>query len=255
MMNEQKNAEIEIRLTDVMSALLSKIWLIVAVAVVSFALMTAYCFISYEPEYTSTSAIYILKQQSENSSQVNTTDLAVAANIIEDCKYILLSREVLEKVITNVGIEDMSYKQLRSSISIDQPEESRVIEVMVRADSPENAKAIVDELSVVCAEAIVRIMSVDQVNVIDAGSLPENPSNSKFPISKYFLAILAVLVTCAVIIVKNMFDTKIKSAEDIEKYLGLTVLGTLPHCDSEPTAKSKMKYGERKYGDLGREEK
>ena len=42
---------------------------------------------------------------------------------------------------------------------------------------------------------------------------------------------LGFVVACGLIIFSNMLDTTVKSKEDIEKKLGLTVLTTIPMCN------------------------
>ena len=49
-------------------------------------------------------------------------------------------------------------------------------------------------------------------------------------------------------VVVYILDDKIKTADDVEKYLGLTVLGLIPNSNAELYPRSrKYKYGKYKY--------
>ena len=46
-------------------------------------------------------------------------------------------------------------------------------------------------------------------------------------------AAIAVVVVCAILLAFYIFDDKIKTPDDIEKHLGLSVLGEIPEIEDE----------------------
>lgn len=53
-----------------------------------------------------------------------------------------------------------------------------------------------------------------------------------YPLQAKFAAV-GFVFTCLVLFVIFYFDDKIKTADDVEKYLGLTVLGVIPNISKE----------------------
>ena len=46
-------------------------------------------------------------------------------------------------------------------------------------------------------------------------------------------AVIAIIVVCAILLAFYIFDDKIKTPDDIEKHLGLSVLGEIPEIEDE----------------------
>ena len=80
-------------------------------------------------------------------------------------------------------------------------------------------------------------MGVDQVNLVDSGSLSYSPINSDST-SKLFLAgLVGFFVSAAIIAIVIITDDKIKVPDDVERYLGLPVLGATPFAEKINTKK------------------
>ena len=52
---------------------------------------------------------------------------------------------------------------------------------------------------------------------------------------------LGFVIAIAVIIIRFMLDDTIKAQEDVEKYLGLSVLGLIPELETTDSKKKKKK--------------
>ena len=107
--------------------------------------------------------------------------------------------------------------------------DSLIINVSVSNADPKIACAIVNELCDVSTEKIKNIIGIDQVNVFSYGKEATAPSNLAYSSTALKAALVGFALTCAVLFVIFYFDDKIKSPADIERYLGLTVLGTIPN--------------------------
>ena len=127
------------------------------------------------------------------------------------------------------------YKALSESVSTSNPENTRILEVTVESDSPENAKRIVDALCEIGQEKIAEAMGFQQVNLYEYGTLSSKPCNTT-SMTTYLLAgvIAAILVYSAFLIV-FLLDDRIRTEEDIERYLGLSILGNIPNANDKKT--------------------
>ena len=90
------------------------------------------------------------------------------------------------------------------------------------------AKVIADKVAEVSSEKICDIMKIEQVNVIEEGSISEQPAVDT--VQKWTLIGLAlgIVLSCAVIIVRSMLDDTVKTTEDVEKYFNLSTLAVIP---------------------------
>lgn len=236
---ERRDAERVIALEDIWGVFISHIIPIVLSAAIVVALMFAYGTIALIPEYSSTSTLYILKQENSNDYVYTQSDFTLALNVVNDCAYMVKSHEVLDSVIDKLGI-DIGYKELYNDITINNPDNTRILEVTVETKNAEMSKQIVDAVCSAAANKINRTMGVDQVNVYSKGTVSNAPSNSIGMTSYALAGIATAVVVYIVYLVAFLLDDKIKTEEDVEKYLGLRVIGDIPNSN---VSKRKNKYG------------
>lgn len=237
---EKRDTARVITLGDVWKIFVRNIIPIVLAAVIVVALVFVYGTIVLTPKYSSTSTLYILKQENSNDYVYTQSDFTLALNVVNDCTYMVKSHEVLDSVINKLDL-DMSYKSLYNDITINNPDNTRILEVTVETVNAELSKQIVDEVCCTAADNINKAMGVDQVNVYSKGTIGANPSNSIGMTTFVLTAIATAIVVYIIYFIAFVVDDKIKTEEDVEKYLGLSVLGDIPNSNA-----SKRKDG--KYG-------
>lgn len=224
-----------IDLMRLLFALKRRIWLILAVGLIFAFGAAAYTRFLVTPVYTSSSTMLVLTKETTLAS---VADLQLGTQLTKDYSVLIQSRPVLEKTIENLGL-DMSYQALRGSISISNPEDTRILSISVNHSDPEMAKAIADELASVSSAYIGDKMEVTPPKIIEEGEVPTyktSPSIRKNTVMGFLAG--AVLV-CAVVVVLELLNDSIYTEEDVEKYLGLSTFAVVP--DKEPNHKKKRK--------------
>lgn len=231
-MNETNSAR-TITLKDLWDLFTQRILVIILAAVIAGGGFLAVDQIFHEPQYDSTATMYILRQggSGDTSSGEAANELSLALRLVYDCNYFLKSRTVLNTVIDELKL-DMSYQQLYSRISTSNPTNTRVLEITVRGDTPEQAKAIVDRICVIGPAKIEEAMGFSQVNLYEYGTLPTSPSNSPSVLKYGVAAIAAAVVVYGVCLLMFFVDDRIRTDEDIERILGLSVLAEIPDTGS-----------------------
>lgn len=238
---ERQDAVRIITLGDIWKVFIRNIIPILLAAAVVIALMFGYETTLLTPKYSSTSTLYILRQENSNDYVYTQSDFSLALNVVNDCTYMVKSHEVLDSVINKLEL-DMSYKSLYNAISINNPDSTRILEVTVDTEDAELSKQIVDEICSTAADRINRTMGVDQVNVYSKGSIGLRPSNS-ISVTAYALAgVVTAIVVYAVYLAAFMLDDKVKTEGDVVKYLGLSVLADIPNSNSSKRKNSKYGY-------------
>lgn len=215
----------EISVLDLVFKLLEK-WYIIAITVAVFV-STTFVYVQFfcTPLYSSTAKLFIFNTQ---ASLQNTSELSAATYLARDYAELIVDRAVLEDVIDNLKLKK-SYGSLKNSITIDNPEGTRILEITVMSENPKLSKKIVDEVCEVSQKKIVDLMGIDRVNIISDGQVSGSPSSPNK--KNYLLTSLLCGIGAAVLIIflVQVISGKIESEEDIEKYLGMSVLATIPY--------------------------
>lgn len=246
---EQNEIRDSISIADLWDVFISHVWQIVLAGLLVLAVLVGYSVFTYRPEYTSTATVYIVRQSDASSGNLtspSSSDFSLALNTVKDCTILLKSHKVLDVIIAELGM-DISYEHLREMISVNNPTNTRYLEITVTAPTPSDAKIIVDKLCDVGGQSIVDIMGIDLVNQVDQGTLTDTPSNPMIGMICYVGALAAAVVVYGIYLVAFMLDDKISSPDDVEKYLGLSVLGLVPDAH-DATGTKYSRYGKGRYG-------
>ena len=236
--------EMEIDLREIFYALKKRIFMILAVGLLCGCLSCVYTKFFMTPVYTSTSSMLVLTKETTLSSLA---DLQMGSQLTKDYTVLTTSREVLQKVIENQEL-NISYKALKSCITLDNPTDTRILNVSVTYPDAEKAKAIVDELANVASSYIGDKMEVIPPKIIEDGEIPTvqtSPSMSK----NTMLGMLAGLILSAgIVVVITIMNDSIKTEDDIEKYLGISTLAVVPDRKDYIGKKKKSKKKSSKGG-------
>lgn len=237
---ENKKDDIEIDLKELFKALLSKFVVIVLVGALFGAGAYAYTKLCIKPQYTSTTKVYILNKPETNV--LNTSDLAFATYLARDYEVLLISDPVLKEVITTLNL-NMTTKGLASRIAVSLLEDTRILKINVTADSAQQAKDIADTLRSVAKEKTKEVMGgIEAVNDVDEATLPTQPSSPSYIKNTALGFIGGAGLVIIIIIILFLMDDTIKTQEDIEKYLGISVLASIPlKKDNDGADKKKKK--------------
>jgi capsular polysaccharide biosynthesis protein len=225
-MGKKNNDEIEIDLGQVLSVVLSKAVIIIMVGIIFglAAFLGSKLFI--RPTYESTTSLYVLSKQNNNA---NTTynDLQSSSQLTKDYMSLVKSRTVTEQVVSDLGLK-MTADQLSGMISVDNPTNTRILNITVTSRDQYQAKQIADKIATVSADTICDIMQIEKVNIIDEGNLPTAPASPNCKKNAIIAAILGVILTIGIIVVRFIMNDTIITSEDVEKYLGLSTLALIP---------------------------
>ena len=133
--------ELEIDLKELFFELLSH-WKILTVSTIMAAAiaLVASKFILV-PQYESTSALYVL-----SNSITSLADIQIGSSLTNDYIVVVKGRPILDQVIENLNLDE-TYDSLEDRITLENPADSRILEITVRDTDPNRAKVIADEMA------------------------------------------------------------------------------------------------------------
>ena len=166
--------EVEIDLLEIFYALKKKILLVLMVALVGGCIAAAYTQFLMTPIYSSTSSILVL---SKETTLTSLADLQLGASLTSDYTVLITSTPVMEQVISDLDL-DMTAEQLKGSVSINNPTDTRILEITVNNTDSKMAKKIVDEIANVSSSYIGDKMEVIPPKIIEVGKIATMLNNA-----------------------------------------------------------------------------
>ena len=227
-----------IDLLDLCKSILRKVHLVILAGILMAfaAILVTKLFVT--PMYTSTTKMYVLSKQ-DSETAVTSGDLQVGSQLIKDYVELVKSRSVMEQVINILGVD-------MDPITVSNAADTRILSISVKNENPKLAKELADTVREVASVQIKDITYADSVNTVEEGNLPKSPSSPNTMKNAMFGGILGVLIAFAVSIVRYVLDDSIKTPDDVEHYLELTVLSSIPVAsDTSDIKENKKSFSQR----------
>ena len=200
------------------------------------------------PVYTSSTTLVLAGTESEEqatstANSITTTDITINSKLVSTYSVLVRSKDVLGQVISNLGI-DISWEQLRNNVTVSSVEDTEVLEISVTNGNPQYAADIANEIAKVFSDKVAEIYNINNVHIVDEAETPTGPSNINHTKDVIIFAFIGVVVAVIYVLIANMLDTTIKSADDIERLYKLPVLVSIPVYGAD-MQKKKKKGGKR----------
>lgn len=233
-MNNQEET-VEIDLLEILYLLGRRIFSILAVGVAVGLIAGLVTHYGIEEKYSSTSKLYIL---STSTSITSLADIQVGTSLTKDYIELVQSRPVVEEVIRNLNL-NRTYEEVLKQMTFSNPNDTRILVMTAEDPDPVLAKDIVDEFAKVARTNISTIMKTEEPSVVELGYITNRPVSPNLLKNTIIGVLLGIFVMSAVVVVVYMVDDSVKTSDDIEKYLGLNTLTSIPLLEDEGDAQKK----------------
>ena len=226
----KENKEIAIDIVQLFKILWKKKIAIILTAIVAALVAFGVSSFVLTPEYSSTTRIYVVnRNQSENAGLTN-QDLQAGTYLVKDYKEIILSQDVLEKVISNLKLEK-TVKALSKKIQVTVPVDTRIVSIAVKDAQPEEASRIANALREVAAEKIISVTRVSDVTTLEEARPALTPSSPNIRRNTAIAFLAGGVVMVVSVLLLELLDDRVKRPEDVEEVMQVALLGIVPDLD------------------------
>lgn len=235
-MNHERD-EVEIDLLEILQVLKKRILIIILTALIFAAGSGVYSFFIADPVYQATSRLYILTQ---STSITSLADIQMGSSLATDYLELIQSRPVVEKVIRNLGLDE-DYESMLGKLTVENPADTRILNISVQDTDAATATEAANEFSKVAKKQISEIMKTDEPSVVEVAHTPDDPVKPEKAKNVIIGFLLGAILSALVVIVNYMMNDSIKSTEEIERYLGLNTLASVPFDGKKKEKPRKVK--------------
>lgn len=228
MMKEQEKFEIDV--FQLVKVLWKRKFLIVLAALVAGLAAFAYSSFVIQPQYTSTTRIYVVNRNQADKPGLTNQDLQAGSYLVKDYREIILSQDVLEKVVADQNLT-MDAKTLGRKVSVTVPADTRIVSISVRDGKPEEASRIANALREVAAQKIISVTRVSDVTTLEEARPATSPSSPNIRRNTMMATIAGVGFVMVIVLLVELLDDRVKRPEDIEEVMHISLLGVIPNLE------------------------
>jgi capsular polysaccharide biosynthesis protein len=232
-----EDTEEEIDLMELFFEILNHWKVVLASAIFVGIIAFVYSKFLITPQYESTSQLYVL---SKSTSITSLADIQMGSNLTNDYMVVVNGRPVVDQVVANLGL-DMSYEKMVGKISLNNPSDSRILEITVKDSDPVLAKKIADEMAEVASAFIAEKMDQDPPSIIQYGYSDGEKVSPSVSRNTLLGLLIGAFLAIAVVVVIYLLNDTIMTQEDVEKKLGLNLLSAIPLEEDEEESDTNPK--------------
>ncbi len=222
--NFERFAMEEIIITDFLNILKKRVWIIVAVTILVTGTSVISTFMLLDNIYQVNTTLYVGTKVSAQTKDVAYQDLLMGGQLVKDYIEFAKSRLIRGIVVSELKLKNNAEAGL---INVTQRGDTRIIEITVQNNDPALAVLVANRFAEVFKRKAIELIDAVNIQVIDAAVMPKAPikPNKKLNIAISF--VLGFMAGVGAVLLIEYLDSTVKTPEDIQKHLGLIVIGNI----------------------------
>lgn len=240
---DTKSDDLEIDLLQLAQALWKRAWLIILVGILGGAITFGGTKLLITPTYQSSFTAYVNNRSSQEVSYgLSSSDISAAQSLVYTYSEIITSRTILESAAQAAGLVN-SYDELKEMVSAEALNNTEIIEVSVYLDDPQLAAKFANAICDIAPEYVSQVVEGSSMQVLDKAVEPTEIYKPNYLKTTILGAVLLMAFTCALIVLRELLDDRIKDEAQLEEQFGVPVIGTIPNLESAKKVSSSYGYG------------
>lgn len=182
------------------------------------------------PIYQASTEILVNKTDTEQG--YNLSDMNTNLKFISTYSVIIKSPRITDLVIDEYNL-DLTTEELVNKISIDTVTDSQVMKITVKDTDYAEAARIANATAAIFQREIVKIMKVDNVQILTTAKPIVNPKpvSPNAPLITMLAFVLGLALSIVLALLKDLVDDTVKTDEEIEQVSGYIVLGGITNIE------------------------
>ena len=235
-MTEEKEQEYTISIIQILKILRKYLIPILIITIAAGAVTYVNSAKFIKPKYKAEALIYVSAKDYMQSGTMTTSDLSIAKQLVNTYSIILKTDGVLNKVTERLG-NQITAAKIKANLSASAVNNTEVFTISYVDTNPERAQAVVNAIADIAPDEIMNVVKAGNASVIQRQEkTPVNPISPNKTRNAAIAALAAFVLSAAVFILISLFDTRIRTVEDLTDEFDMPVLGSIPTITADLSA-------------------
>lgn len=177
------------------------------------------------PKYTASTSIYLTPQISESGSLDYNSQMA-NSKLVTNAVNLLTQNNIMSEVAKDVGLE--SANSVKKCITIKNEANTEIITISATTTDPKLSKDIANDTVSTFIRTMQKNLNVRNIEVVDKAKLSYIPSGPNVKKNTLLATLVGFVIGCGYAVLRFLFDNRLRTKEEAEKYLGIPVFCEIP---------------------------
>ena len=177
------------------------------------------------PTYTASTSIYLTPQISESGSLDYNSQMA-NSKLVTNVVNLMTQNNVMSEVAKDVGMENAA--SVKKCITVTNESNTEIITVTATTTDPKLSKDIANGTVSTFTKTMQKNLNVRNIEVVDRAKLSYVPSGPNIKKNTMLATMVGFVLGCGYAVLRFLFDNRLRTKEEAEKYLGIPVFCEIP---------------------------
>ena len=229
-----------INISEILDALKKRYKIIIAITLAFTIIAALVSFFVIKPKYEVTTKLFIGKEQSK-TQDFNSNDITMYQKLLSTYAEVVTTNDLVEKAIEKGKIDETA-KDVEAGLKVTPRADTQILEISYTGTNKEEAVDIVENITDQFIKESKKLIPNGNIKVIQKAKMPEKPVSPNKKLNILIAFVLGLMVSVGLSLLLEFMDNTYKSKEDLEKTLGIPVLGVIPELDVEDSSNRRFKH-------------
>jgi len=209
-----------------------RIWIIVAVTVAAALTSGIISIFVMHPVYQAKATLIIGRTPMGDKDKVQYNDILMYTKLVKTYAELAKSRLIAEETLAELKY-DITPEKFQKKLVVTPKGDTNIMEIAIQDTSPDNAVALTNTLSNIFVKRVREMLNAEDVKILDKAQKPEKPVSPRVLLNIVIAAFLGLMASVGGAFLVEFLDNTIKTENDVEKYLAITVLASIPYINDK----------------------
>lgn len=243
--------EESISLQEIFHTLRKRILLIFTFTFLATILSGVLSYFYITPIYETSTQLLINQESSEQMYGVG--DIQTNLQLINTYNEIIKSPVILDLVKEELALENMTMTELIKKILVSSKGDSQVVTITVQDSDQYIARDIANSTATIFKREITELMNINNVSILAKATASDDqaPVKPQSLLNVAIALVIGLMFGMGLAFLLEYLDNTIKSEQDIEQLLSLTVIGSISSMEKKEQKKiRKIRHKQQKKGGI-----
>ncbi|MEW8965118.1 Wzz/FepE/Etk N-terminal domain-containing protein, partial [Staphylococcus arlettae] len=168
----------------------------------------------------------LVNQKEDENQQFNPQQVQNNIQLVNTYNEIIKSPRILDASAKKLG-EKYSTEDIAAMLTVSNQAETQLLNINIQSEDKNEAEKVANTIAEVFSDEVPDIMSVDNVSILSTADGTAKQVEPKPFVNLFIGLALGLLVALIVVVLKELFDKRIKTEDDVATELDLPVLGAI----------------------------
>ena len=177
-----------------------------------------------KPQYQANTQVLV--NQKEKNPEMMAQEVQGNIQLVNTYSEIIKSPRILDEV--SKKDKKFSVEEIEDMMTVTNKDQSQILDIDVKSGNKKDAERVANELAAVFKETMPKIKKVDNVSILSRANGTSTQVSPKIFLNIAVAILLGLFLAIIILILKALFDKRMKTEEDVERELDIPVLGSIP---------------------------